>query len=113
MSLLACALALLSPCTSQTQSPASFQLLEFLSAERVTRDEVLARLGPPYSTFENGRVIAYRLGKGKEGYVQVPAATQKDSPGWKGVDYDLVLAFDEDGTLVQHNLIAIRAPPTP
>jgi hypothetical protein len=33
--------------------------------------------------------------------------------GWKGVNYDLVLAFDDTGDLYEHRMVAIRLPQKP
>ena len=78
--------------------------LEFLDHPPVTRDQTLAQLGPASSTFEADGVLTYRLGKNKTDYYLVP----KKNPGWEGVDYDLVLAFDDTGILNQHRLVLIR-----
>jgi len=42
------------------------------------------------------------------GYVPAPLTNR-----WEGADYDLVLVFDVDGQLQQHNLVVIRAPSHP
>jgi len=78
--------------------------LEFLEHPPVSRDQTLAQLGPASSTFETDGVLTYRLGKNKADYYLVP----KRQPGWEGVNYDLVLAFDETGILNQHRLVFIR-----
>jgi hypothetical protein len=99
--------ALLAGCAS---SPAlKHDSLSFLESGHVTQDEVRAHLGDSVVTFEHGHVFAYRLRRIPDGY-EVVARTSK--PGWEGVDYDLVLAFDDGGVLRDHSLVAIHAAPT-
>jgi len=78
--------------------------LAFLDHPPVTREQTLAQLGPAGSTFEADGVLTYRLGKNKTDYYLVP----KKNSGWEGVDYDLVLAFDDTGFLSQYRLVLIR-----
>ena len=86
-------------------------LLAFLDGEHVTRTDVVARLGAPRASFERGHVTAYRLGQNKDGYFVVPAPKKKTPEfDWRGVDYDLMLLFDDDDLLRQHNLIGVRSP---
>ena len=82
--------------------------LDFLSRGPVARTSVIDALGPPYATYEAGRVLTYRLSKKDMGYVPAPLTNR-----WEGADYDLVLVFDVDGQLQQHNLVVIRAPSHP
>lgn len=84
------------------------ELLAFLDRGPVTRADVNHHLGSSYTSYEGSRVIAYRIGEKGSGYYVLPL--QKNN-GWKGVKYDLVLLFDDQGTLQQHRLIAIRASP--
>jgi len=79
--------------------------LEFLNRGTVARAGVLDALGPPFATYEAGRVLTYRLTKNELGYARAPLTDR-----WEGVNYDLVLVFDADGQLQQHNLVVIRAP---
>jgi len=86
-------------------------LLAFLDGEHVTRSDVVAHLGAPRASFERGHVTAYRLGQNKDGYFVVPAPKKKTPEfDWRGVDYDLMLLFDDDNLLRQHNLIGVRSP---
>jgi hypothetical protein len=105
-------LALVGGCATSPPAPAPKpDLLAFLEAEHVTREEVSAQLGPPSAVFKYDHVVTYRLAHGTTGYYVVPPNQTELS--WQGVDYDLVLAFNDDGTLREHRLIAVRAaPPT-
>jgi len=80
--------------------------IDFLEHPPVTRDQVSTQLGPASSSFEADRVITYRLSQSKTNYYLVP----KKYAGWEGVNYDLVLAFDDTGILDQHRLVLIRSP---
>jgi hypothetical protein len=105
------ALVALCACASQPQTHpwADANLLAFLADTHVTRTEVTARLGDPHAIFENGRIVAYRLGHNNEGYFVVPAAQKQTQLDWQGVDYDLMLAFDDAGILREHSIIALHA----
>jgi len=103
--------------------------LEFLQTAPVTRASVDAHLGMPSATFDQDRVVAYRLTETPQGYFVVPpsidALSQKQltgaaSPGgfrapidWQGITHDLVLAFDESGVVSEYRLIAIHQPVAP
>ena len=76
--------------------------LDFLARESISRSEVIAEIGEPSATFEQGRVLTYRLSRGKAGYYV------NSGSSWEGVECDLVLVFDDENVLQQHNLVAIR-----
>jgi len=84
------------------------ELLDFLKQDPVTRQDVIAHLGEPNATFEHDHVLAYHLGSDKGGFIV--QRTKKDVTGWEDVNYDLMLVFDENGLLLQHNLVTVRAP---
>jgi hypothetical protein len=102
--------ALLCGCASSQAAPRP-DLLAFLDGERVTREDVTTRLGPPSGTFARDGVVTYRLGQNKAGYFVVPSPSGYSPVDWRGVDYDLVLAFDDAGILSAHNLVAVRSAP--
>jgi hypothetical protein len=106
-----CAVALLVGCQSTASvSPnvsADPNLLAFLDRQPVTQADVLSHLGAPSATFEESKVLTYRMAQSGNGFSIVRQATGN---GWKGVNYDLVLAFDDAGTLRQRALIEIRRP---
>jgi len=102
------ALVALWACASQPHTRADANLLAFLADTHVTRTEVTAKLGDPHAIFENGRIVAYRLGHNNEGYFTVPAAQKQTQLDWQGVDYDLMLAFDDAGILREHSIIALH-----
>jgi hypothetical protein len=105
--------------------------LEFLQSAPVTRASVDAHLGTPSATFDQDRVVAYRLTETPQGYFVVPpsidALSQKQLKGstspssanfrapidWQGITHDLVLAFDESGVVAEYRLIAIHQPAAP
>jgi hypothetical protein len=87
-------------------------LIDFLGNDRVTQTEVVEHLGTAYTTYEKGHVLAYRLSKKPQGYIVIPAP-KGDHTGlaWKDVDYDLMLAFGDEGVLREHNLVSIHDAP--
>ena len=84
-------------------------LLEFLDASSVTRDEVSSHLGDS-TTYENGRIWAFRLGENRGGYYVVAKEKAGVPLGWNGVRYNLIVEFDEHDTVQNHHLIAVRDP---
>ncbi len=80
-------------------------LLEFLDQPSVTAEQVRERLGEPHATFEQERVLAYRLNHKASGYYVTSPRT-----GWEGVRYDLIIVLDEHNVVQKHNLVAIRPP---
>ncbi|MCU0975883.1 MAG: hypothetical protein MUC71_06155 [Steroidobacteraceae bacterium] len=99
----ALALLLLGACAS---TPAGQpDLLAFIEDGRTTREQALLALGEPSATYEEGRILAFRLGSDKGGYFLL-----EKQPGFLSVTYSLMLAFDEAGLLRRHSLVALRAP---
>jgi hypothetical protein len=91
-----------------TSTPPSRSVdLKFLEHAPVTREQVAGQLGPASDSFEADRVLTYRLRQSNADYYIV-ALTKNQ--GWEGVNYDLVLAFDESGVLSQHRMVPIRVP---
>ena len=88
--------------SSNPTKPISF---DFLNHGPVARALIIDTLGPPYATFEDGRVLAYRVSKKDAGYVPAPLTDR-----WAGTDFDLILVFDAAGQLQQHNLVDIHPP---
>ena len=80
--------------------------LDFLEHQPVTRSQVVAQLGPANSSFNADYVLTYWLRQNKADYFVMPRTTH--NLGWEGVNYDLVLAFDDTGILHQHRLVLIR-----
>lgn len=80
-------------------------LLDFISDGSTRKQEVHTRLGAPSAQYESSRILAYRIGKGASGYyVSAPAK------GWLGVQYSLIMVFDDDGVLRRHSLVEVRTP---
>lgn len=97
----------LAGCATPPIQGADPHLLEFLRDGASTRDEVMLALGQPSATFQQERVLTYRLGEdAKQGYfVEQPHATNLP---WVGVRYSLVLVFDAGGTLQKHSLVPVQ-----
>ena len=80
-------------------------LLSFIEDGRTTREQTYLQLGEPSAIYEDGRILAFRLGQDDGGYFLVDKR-----PGFYGVSYSLILAFNESGLLKQHSVVAIKAP---
>lgn len=80
-------------------------LLAFIEDGRTTREQAFLALGEPSATYEDGRILTFRLGQDEAGYFLVDRA-----PGFIGVKYSLVMSFDDAGLLRRHSLVAIKAP---
>jgi hypothetical protein len=68
--------------------------LGFLHSGQTTREDVITRLGIPSASFENDRILTYRLSASEAGV----------SSRWFG-SFHLVLVFDERGRLAEHTLL--------
>lgn len=81
-------------------------LLRFLETGRTSREEVLMQLGQPSGSFEQERILTYRIGQDdKQGfYLVTPKALQP----WQAVRFSLVLVFDADGRLQKQSLVRVQ-----
>jgi len=77
-------------------------LLDFLQDGKTTKQEIALHLGDPGATYENERVLTYRLGHDKGGYYIF-----RNKTDWNGVCSNLVLALDGDDRLRQHSLVRV------
>lgn len=90
-------------CASLPPVHANKELLSFL-APGTAKETVLLQLGEPSGSFEQGRVLTYRIGADEEhGYFLLDRQVH-----WKNTKYSLVLVFDEKALLKQHTLVPIR-----
>lgn len=96
-------LALLGACASAPVGQPD--LLAFVEDGRTTREQAFLALGEPSATYEDGRILAFRLGHDEAGCFLVEKA-----PGFTGVKYSLVMSFDDAGLLRRHSLVPIKAP---
>ena len=80
-------------------------LLTFIQDGQTTREQVFLAFGEPSATYEDGRILTFRLARDEGGYFLVERA-----PGFRSVNYSLVLAFDDAGLLRRHSLVAVKAP---
>jgi len=80
-------------------------LLDFLEDGRTTREQVFLTLGEPSATYQGDTILTFRLAQDDGGYFLVAKR-----PGFVGVTYSLVLAFDDDGLLKRHALVTVKAP---
>ncbi|MHC1698752.1 MAG: hypothetical protein AB9919_11975 [Geobacteraceae bacterium] len=98
-----CALFMLCSCASLPPVYADKDLLNFLTSG-TSKEAVLLKLGEPSSSFEQGRVLTYRIGADDEkGYFLLDRQVR-----WENAKYSLVLVFDEKGLLTKHALVQVR-----
>jgi hypothetical protein len=97
------ALAFVAACAS-TPVPRKAQLA-FLDQSSVTAEQVREYLGDAQATFEQGRVLSYRLRHEVSGYY-----IARNEGGWSGVTHDLIVVLDEHNVVQKHKIVAIRAP---
>jgi hypothetical protein len=85
---------------------ASPDLLKFLQDGASTREQIMLRLGQPSATYEQEKILTYRVGENKaQGYYLV---TPNQLRQWEDVRYSLVLVFDAGGLLQKHSLVAVQ-----
>ena len=100
--------ALLTGCV--TPPNARKDLLAFFETGRTTREEVLLKLGQPSGSFEQDRILTYRIGQyGEEGYfiVSPKVVYTAQAANWQNVHFSLVIVFDEQGRLRKHELVKV------
>lgn len=94
----------LAGCATPVIYGADPRLLEFLQDGTSTRDEIMLALGQPSATFQQERVLTYRLGEdAKQGYFIVQPGSS-----WLRARYSLVLVLDAGGTLQKHSLVPVQ-----
>lgn len=94
-----------------TPPPAQPDLLKFLSPGHTTREEVILTLGQPSATFEQDRILTYRIGEiaEKGQFVISPRLLlPAQAATWQNVTYSLVLVFTDRGTLREHRLVKVQ-----
>lgn len=100
--------ALLAGCV--TPPNARSDLLAFLEAGKTTREEAILKLGQPSGSFEQDRILTYRIGRyGEQGYFIISPKVILPAQGasWQNVRFSLVLVFDEAGRLRKHELVPV------
>jgi hypothetical protein len=79
-------------------------LLEFITIGQTTRTEVVLRLGKPSASFEDERILTYRIGgDSSNGYFVRDAAGS-----WYETSYSLVLVFGSGGVLENQSLVRVH-----
>ena len=100
--------ALVSGCAS-TPSGDPY-LLDFLADGRTTCDDVRQKLGPPAATFQEGSILAYRLGEDEQGYTRGTQVPPGYTPigNWYGYQYSLIVVCGPTGVVERHSLVDIK-----
>lgn len=98
-----CALFILVGCASLPPIPADKNLLNIV-APGTSQEAILLKLGEPSASFEQGRILTYRIGADDDnGYFLLDRQVR-----WTNTKYSLVLVFDEKGFLAKHTLVQVR-----
>lgn len=110
-------LLLLFSCSNKLFIPDSaFQKknLPFISDSVTTREEIMLKLGMPQGSYENGRILTYRLGFGNNHELK-PIEREQDyyytqyaTDYWRFSRYSLVLVFNDENILVKHSLLEVN-----
>ena len=80
-------------------------LLDFIQDGVTTRVDIILRLGEPSATYENSRIMTYRLSRDEGGwFLRVP------DKRWYGNVANLVVVFDERSVVTRHSLVQVRGP---
>ena len=79
-------------------------VLDFLQDGKTTKQEIARHLGTPGATYEDERILTYRLGHDNGGYYLLV-----DKTDWTGVCSNLVLALGDNGVLRRHSLVQVGA----
>lgn len=79
-------------------------LLDFLKDGVTTREDVFLALGDPNATYEESRILTYRLAQDEAGWI-----LRKSTRDWLGVRVVLVIVFDDRGTVKRHSLVQVRS----
>jgi len=98
-----CTLFVFGGCVTLPPVPADKNLLISV-ATGTSRETILLKLGEPSASFEQGRILTYRIGADDDqGYFLLDRQVR-----WTNTKYSLVLVFDGKGFLTKHNLIPVR-----
>lgn len=79
-------------------------LLDFLKDGVTTREDVFLALGDPNASYEDSRILTYRLTQDEAGWI-----LRKSTRDWLGVRVVLVIVFDDRGTVKRHSLVQVRS----
>jgi hypothetical protein len=82
-------------------------LLDFLEDGKTTKQMAFEKLGQPSGTYENGRILTYRIGneEGKGYYIE--GAGPSGQMSFKKSKHSLVLIFNDKGILERHSLVNV------
>lgn len=100
------ALLLLVPLLAACVAPMGrADLLAFIEDGRTTREDAYMHLGEPAASYEEERILCFRIGRDDGGDFVLGRAS-----GFQGVRTSLIMAFDEQGLLKRHSLVQVKAP---
>lgn len=86
-------------------------LLDFLNIGKTTREEVILNLGQPSASFEQDRILTYRIGtSGNKAYYIVgpKVLIPTTAASWDNVSYSLVILFDDNGRLRKYQMVDVQ-----
>jgi hypothetical protein len=96
----------ISGCVSERSAPPRKDLLDFLVDGRTLCSDLKDHLGKPSQSFQDGRLITYRIaedGKGRFAAVAYPA-----EEFWIRANQSLVVTCGSDGVVTRHSLVAVK-----
>ena len=76
-----------------------------------TRADVLLKMGPPSSSFEDDRILSYRLRRRDTSLVVVPPLAEWGEPRystWSNADHNLILVFDAKQVVERFSLLRMK-----
>ena len=76
------------------------QWLPFIENGKITKEEVLLKLGIPSSQFEGERILTYQMTFNEQEGFRVISR--------RAFEYNLVLVFDERNILQKHRLLKVK-----
>ena len=101
--LIAASMLVLSGCS--TTPVGRGDLLDFIQDGVTTRADIVLRLGEPSATYENSRIMTYRLSRDEGGWF-----LQVSDKRWHGNVANLVVVIDDHSVVIRHSLVQFRGP---
>ena len=101
------------PKTHVVENQPNTDYMPFIRDRITERQEVLARLGEPASTYEGDRIVTYWLQMDEADTLQVVPVRSMPKNKFGSITrevglHNLVLVFDSDGVLARHSFVLIR-----
>jgi hypothetical protein len=102
---LAAIAVILTACASAPPPAGTRDLLDVVKPG-APRTELVLKLGPPYATFEGGRIMAWPIGQDAGGYF----VGNRQDVSHALTRHELVVVFDSNGMVAKHSLVEVHKP---